>query len=213
MATDGNDPRFQEQKFLRAPAIFANNDIEYDVNKLRAQAFAAAQHTGVMYCPAKDTPSNEALRVRPDLPAQQLQWLKRHDRESGDLYGCLPLIKGMPVAMTDHIDRSVDKRILRGRVGHVHSWVLADEEASIFQNGKRILKRLPTIVFVKFYDKDGNDLPWTLPGMTEKGVYPIVPVKRDWFLDKARLHPVLRIKWRQLPLTPAFAMTAHAAEG
>ena len=89
-----------------------------------------------MYCPAKDTPSNEALRVRPDLPAQKLQWLKRHDRESGDLYGCSPLIKGMPVAMTDHIDRSVDKRILRGRVGHVHSWVLADEEASIFQNSK-----------------------------------------------------------------------------
>ena len=75
------------------------------------------------------------------------------------------------------------------------------------------MKRLPKIVFVKLYDKDGNDLPWTLPGMTEKGVYPIVSVKRDWFLDKGRLHPVLRIKRRQLPLTPAFAMTAHAAQG
>ena len=84
---------------------------------------------------------------------------------------------------------------------------------TFFQYSKRILKRLPNIVFVKFYDKDGNDLPWTLPGMTEKGVYPIVPVKRDWFLDKGRLHPVLRIKRRQLPLTPAFAMTAHAAQG
>ena len=42
---------------------------------------------------------------------------------------------------------------------------------------------------------------------------PIVPVKKDWYLDKGRLHPILHIKRRQLPLTPAFAMTAHAAQG
>ena len=62
----------------------------------------------------------------------------RHDRESGDLYGVLTLMKGMPVAMTDRIDRSIDKRILRGRVGHVHSWVLDKDETSAFQNGKRV---------------------------------------------------------------------------
>ena len=94
-----------------------------------------------MYCPAKDTRTPDALRVRPDLPSQKLHWLKRHDRERGDLYVMLPLIKGMPVAVTDHIDRSIDKRILRGRVGYVHSWVLADDEKSCFKNGKRILTK------------------------------------------------------------------------
>ena len=49
--------------------------------------------------------------------------------------------------------------------------------------------------------------------MTEAGLYLIVPVKRGWFLDKGRLHPQLRIRRHQLPLTPAFAMTAHAAQG
>ena len=49
--------------------------------------------------------------------------------------------------------------------------------------------------------------------MKEPGVYPIVPVKRDWFLDKGSLHPQLRICRHQLPVTPAFAMTAHAAQG
>ena len=81
-----------------------------------------------MYCIATDKPSTQALRERPDLSARKLEFLSRHDRESGDLYGILPLIKGMPVAMTDHIDRSLDKRILRGRVGHVHSWVLSAKE-------------------------------------------------------------------------------------
>ena len=102
--------------------------------------------TGVMYCPAKDRPSHEALRIRPDLPAQKIEWLSRHDRESGDLYGLLPLIRGMPVAMSDHIDRSEDKRLLRGKVGWVDSWVLDDDEQSVFENGKRVLRKLPKVV-------------------------------------------------------------------
>ena len=85
-----------------------------------------------MYCIAQDKPSTQGLRESPDLPARKLEFLNRHDRESGDLYGILLLIKGMPVAMTDHIDRSIDKRILRGRVGYVHSWILDDKEASFF---------------------------------------------------------------------------------
>ena len=213
VARTDEDPRFQLEKFQVAPAIFPNNDIKYEVNKLRAQGHASKTGTGIMYCPAKDTPSAEALRVRTDLASQKVSWLNRHDRESGDLYGVLPLIKGMPVAMTDHIDRSVDKRLLRGRVGYVHSWVLADDEKSVFENGKRVLRKLPKVVYVKFFDSKGKPLSWQLPGMKEPGVYPIVPVRRDWFLDKGRLHPQLKIRRRQLPLTPAFAMTAHAAQG
>ena len=166
-----------------------------------------------MYCIAQDKPSAQALRDRPDLPERKLEFLNRHDRESGDLYGILPLMKGMPVAMTDHIDRSTDKRILRGTMGKVHSWVLAEDEQSTFENGKRILQSLPRVIFVKFKDKDGKELDWTLEGMSEPGLYPIVPVKRNWYLDKGRLHPVLQHTRTQLPLMPAFAMTAHAAQG
>ena len=184
------------------------------MNKLRAHAYATKRQIGLMYCPAKDTPTADALRERPDLPSQKVSWLNRHDRESGDLYGILPLMKGLPVAMTDHIDRSSDKRILRGRVGTVHSWVLADDESSVFENGKRILKKLPKVVYVQFTEDDGKTpCKWKLPGIEKPGVYPIVPVRREWYLDKGRKYPVLRIRRRQLPLTPAFAMTAHAAQG
>ena len=68
-------------------------------------------------------------------------------------------------------------------------------------------------MFVKFTDADGKELPWTLDGMSEPGLYPIIPEKGAWFLDKGRQHPVLRISRLQLPLAPAFAMTAHAAQG
>ena len=109
-----------------------------------------------MYCIANDMPSNYALRERSDIPARKIEFVSRHDRESGDLYGILPLIKGMPVAMTDHIDRSIDKRILRGRVGHVHSWILDVKETSQFQNGKRILSKLPKVIFANFKKKTAN---------------------------------------------------------
>ena len=36
---------------------------------------------------------------------------------------------------------------------------------------------------------------------------------RDVVLDKGRPHPMLKISRRQLPLTPAFAMASHAAQG
>ena len=133
--------------------MFANNDIEYELNELRAQAYAATRNVGIVCCLAKETPSIDALRARPDLPALKLTWLQRHDRESGDLYGILPLILGMPVATTDLINRSVDKRILSGRVGYVQSWVLSDAESSTVEDGYSILQKLPQEVFVNLLNK------------------------------------------------------------
>ena len=72
---------------------------------------------------------------------------------------------------------------------------------------------MPKVVYIKFLNEDGNELPWRISGLTENGLYPIVPVKREWLVDKGRQHPQLRIKRQQLPLMPAFAMTAHTAQG
>ena len=184
---------------MQAPSVFANHDIKYELNKLRAQAYAEKRQEGLVYCPAKDTPSTEALRLRQDLPSQQIAWLNRHDRESGDLYGMLPLMIGMPVAVTEHINRSYDKRILKGRVGHIHSWVLAPGERSVYEDNVLILHKLSKVVFVQCLAKDGKYLLWTLPGLTVKGLYPITPSTGTWCLDKGRPHPVLRISRRQLP--------------
>ena len=121
VASGPEDKRFMEPKFLAAPAVVPNNDMKYELNKKRALGYASKKKTGVLYCRAKDKLLHEAIRTTPDLLAQIISWLTRHDRESGDLYGILPLMRGMPVALTEHIDRSEDKRLLRRRVGWVHS--------------------------------------------------------------------------------------------
>ena len=45
------------------------------------------------------------------------------------------------------------------------------------------------------------------------GIYPIRPWKRRWFLDNKRKYPMLPVFREQLPLAPAFAITAHGAQG
>ena len=146
VATGPNDKRFKQAEFVNAPAIFANNDVKYDTNKLRAQLFAQHGKALVTYAVAKDTPSQDALREKPGIAAEKIKWLQRHDRESGDLYGMLPLIHNMPMALTDHIDRRPDKQLLRGKIGFVHSWVLHGDESSVAENGVRVLQKLPIVV-------------------------------------------------------------------
>ena len=75
------------------------------------------------------------------------------------------------------------------------------------------LKELPKVVFVKFRQPNGCDVGWHLEGTDEKGIYPIVPHKSFWHLDRQRQHPVVKISRRQFPFAQAFAMTAHAAQG
>ena len=79
---------------------------------------------------------------------------------------------------------------------------------SVMENAVQRLTRLPKVVFVKF-----PGTKWTLPGFAEAGLYPIPPRRSQWHLDKGRPHSVLKIIRHQVPLAPAFAITAHAAQG
>ena len=112
------------------------------------------------------------------------------------MLGTLPLAIGMRVALTEHIDRSDGKQLLRGTVGTVRSWVWEADSPR------------PSIVYVKFEDVD-----WQLEGTEEPGIYPIIPKKNQWHLDKGRKTKVLKVTRTQLPLTPAYAMTAHSSQG
>jgi hypothetical protein len=64
------------------------------------------------------------LVEKQDIAAEKAAWLTRHHRDCGDLYGMLPLVKGLPVSLTDHIDRNPEKNFLRGRIGccFLYAW-------------------------------------------------------------------------------------------
>ena len=165
------------------------------MNKQRACLYATAHKRAVTWVQAQDTPLPKTLQERPDLVLQKLTWLSRHDRECGDLYGMVPLIEGMPVALTDHLDRSPDKQLLRGKIGTIHSWKVDDTESSAWEDDVRILEELPEVVYVQFANSS-----WQIEGAPGPGIYPITKVKRNWHLDKGRQYPQLAIQREQLPL-------------
>ena len=109
----------------------------------------------------------------------------------------LPLAVGMQVAIcADHLDRSPEKALLKGRIGRVHSWLWNDND------------RRPSVIYVHF-----EGASWQLDGTDMPGLYPVRPTTRSWHLDPRRKPPVLQIKRTQIPLTPAYAMTAHSSQG
>ena len=40
----------------------------------------------------------------------------------------LPFAVGLPVMLVDHLDRNPVKQLLRGKEGHIHSWVNDPDE-------------------------------------------------------------------------------------
>ena len=88
------DTRHREGYFLRALAIFPNNDIKFEVNKIRAQIYARMIKQKITWSIAKDKRSNKVIQEKPNLAEEKERWLTRHDRDCGSLYGVLPLVEG-----------------------------------------------------------------------------------------------------------------------
>ena len=198
------DSRFQNE-FSDAVAIFGTNDIKYHVNKVRALQWANARgHLPYLFV-ARDLASAAVLQEKPNLTAEKLQWLQRHDKECGGLYGVLPLCVGMPVRATDHLDRK--RGILKGTKGYIVGWS-AIADATPAPEGM-VCNNLPAVVYVKF----DTATSWQISGVPDANVYPVVTCRRVWYLDRQRRSPKLRVSRTQFPLAPQFAITAHVAQG
>ena len=85
LAATEDDARFHEARFQQAIAIFANSDVKYDSNELRAKEYGVKAKRQITYVPAIDVSSADTIRERPDAVLQKKTWSMRHDRECGDL--------------------------------------------------------------------------------------------------------------------------------
>ena len=189
----------------------------YNVNKSRSTEYAERTRQAITWVPARDRPLPDTLKQKPTVASEKLKWLQRHDKNCGALCSMFPLERGMRVILQDHLDQNPKKQLLRGRVGYLEDWVLHAEETSRFENGQRILKRPPKVVFVRFRELVGagaaaqwEDCKWVV-GDLPPGVYPVRPWKRTWYLGQERKVPMLGVSREQLPLAPTFATTAHAS--
>lgn len=148
------------------------------------------------------------------LREKKVSWLTKHDKLCGGLFGMLPLVRGMPIFLTDHLDRS-EKGLLRARAGTLLDWELNADEPQVPHNKDHFLSYTPRCIYVQFSDEvDGEDMPshWSIAGMPP-GVYCISPKSKYWYLDANASYSHMRIKRTQLPVAPNFARTAYSMQG
>ena len=213
--TGPDDPRLQAAKFKHAYAIVPNNDLQTEICKYGTAKWAREHGQPVLWCAAVDTISGHSRYLSDDAErkrANKVKWLSLHHQKCGGLFGVVPLVRGMPVHLTQHVDRS-DKALLKQRVGTLVGWDLHDEEETPPTAQDHHLSYMPKGVYVQFYDEDvqGNKTPckWTV-GSLAPGVYPIDPDRQDWYVDGDKQNRVAR---RQFPLSPHFANTVYSSQG
>ena len=126
--SDGGLKLLAEDTHEFTPTAVPNNDVRYEINKLRAQMFAKRRGLQLLWCPAKDRVTIDALREDCSLSSKKKDWLQRHDRQCGDLTSMLPFVVGLPLILMEHMDRSAEVRMLKGTRVFLHSMEVHSED-------------------------------------------------------------------------------------
>ena len=102
------------------------------------------------------------------LNAKRLRWLSQHDQHTSHITSQLPLVQGMPVRLTENVDR--DLGLVKSRRGWVTGWVPEEQEEKIDVDGDWLLTRMPRLIYVHF-----PDATWELSEDLPCGTYPLKP--------------------------------------
>ena len=194
----------------------ANNDVKMEICKRGAAKFARDHGQPILLCPADDrVASSCGLIEDANLRSKKVSWLSKHDKNCAGLFGMLPLVRGLPVFLTTHIDRS-EKGLLRGRAGILEDWELHPKDKAQAPFTKdHTLKHMPKCLYVKFYDiVDGKKVApaWSI-GSMDNGMYCVGPKPEYWHLDAKASHPHMKIRRNQMPVAPDFGRTAYSMQG
>ena len=102
------------------------------------------------------------------LDKKRRRWLGFHDQQTGGIMGVLPLVRGLPMRLTDTVNRGL--KLFRHRRCVLKEWTLHPDEASWVEGGERNLQHQPLCIYLYF---PGST--WQI-GDLEPGVYPMEPV-------------------------------------
>ena len=104
-----------EEPFLSAVCIFSYNDPKYHSIMLRVSDYAERKGQSVTWYFAHDVPlfSEDRDLELCKLDAKRYAWLARHDQDTSHLSSLLPLMVGLPMRLTETIDR--DRRLYKGQ--------------------------------------------------------------------------------------------------
>ena len=187
--------------FDTAPALYAYNVPRYYTLMQRSRKYARINALRLSWCFAKDLPLQREDRdlTQEQLDAKRRLWLQFHDQQTAHIASQVPLARGLPVRLTDAVDR--ERSLFRGRRGVIVGWAPHPMEESIEVDGELLLTKQPLAIYIHF-----PKATWTIHEDLGVGVYPLTAKSRTWLVNRQT-----KVKARRTGffLVPDFASTAH----
>ena len=202
------DPRFRQQPFDAAPYIHPNNLPKYVALQLRAVEYARQRQLCVNWVTAQDRPLHQDDRALSEeaLNKKRERWLGYHDQQTAGIMGLLPLVRGLPMRLTDSVNRGLG--LYKHRRCTLINWTLHPDEPSEVEGAERNLQQQPLCLYLKFEFEPGVDI-WQVADL-EPGVYPLQPTKKDWFICE---YTKVKAKRAGFQVVPDFSATSHMLQG
>ena len=184
-------------KFAAAPYVHPFNLPKYQAQISHAVLFAKASSRKVFWIVAQDEPRDSSVfRNSAEAHAKQREWLRKHDKQTAGLLGVLPLVKGMPVRLTETCNRDVGA--FKHATGTLVGWCLPSAE--LFRIAKLVepeilLEAFPQYLRIQLSNANSeNNVP---------SLFDLRPCRRTWRDGNIEIHRT------GFQLAPDFAGTAH----
>jgi hypothetical protein len=178
-----NDGAHTQEPFAHAPYIHPWNAPKYQAQQLRAISFAKATNQRLLWVTARDwpIPTAEEKFTEARLETLRVQFLQLHDKKTAGIMGLLPLVRNLPVRLTQTEDAKVGA--VKNARGTLIGWTLPESEAArvaALSDAEVVLAHRPEQLLIK--------LKAPLPGLPDtygEGVYCMTPKIRVWSRDNA----------------------------
>ena len=204
-------PNINENRFDDAPYIHQWNAPKYHAAHLRARHYAQRTQRILLWVVAEDKPlhKDHTTCTEAALQAKKIQWLLRHDQETGGIMGLMPLIKGMPLRITTTQYQLKEYGLFKNARCTLEGWQLNDVDEQRLQNytgSEMKLQYLPQRLFLR-----RADAKWISDPQLPAGVIAITPTTAIWALDKK--YKQVRVKRKGFTVASDFSGTAHSFAG
>jgi hypothetical protein len=137
------------------------------------------------------------------LHTKRCMWLGRHDQDTAHLTSLLPLVQGLPLRLTETVNRQL--RLYRGRRCRLLGWAPHPEDVRTEVDGEWMSTKLPLCLYLQF-----PGATWKLHDDLAVGVYPLAPASRTWKVNK---NTGVQARRTGYFVIPDFASTAHMIQG
>ncbi len=186
--TDFNRPPWNS-----SPIIVSNNDVKDAFNVEAAKAFAARTNQELHFYYAMDKRSGHLLEDE----ALKNKLTMYHSGKTDQRLGRLPLCKGMPVMITQNYD--ISNGIVNGCIGTL-------EKVNFTVDSESHRHAHSCVIFAE--DTTGTCLPHLQK-------FEVVALEDETLIAFTHPHSNKKCTFKrtQLPITPAFALTAHKSQG